>query len=467
MRRSLRARASIATLISSLVLSGAGAIALVVAPEFAGAGVTPGVKPDFALSAGDTVRKDFSKPLVGSVEVKGTPDECRNDPASGLTCAAHRIKLNRSGATRDHSLKIFLEWDAAAGDILAVPDIDMYLFDEPTAQFNSTVVGGAGSTMPEKIQIVPAADEYDVVVQAYAGAIAGYTITAAYTDSGGLPLTKQKADIELSPREAPFLREYSSALVGANDGVLVKLNRAFAPEECRTDPSRDALCDVYRIKLNRTKAKDALNFVVLTLDWKPVVVPGLVVAVAGVPSAPLPDLDVFVYDSPDSHLEGIGGDSIDGVPERIGWTATQDEYDLVVQSAQGAGTGYKIGAYMTDELFDSPFELLDPITGQPLTQAPDGTIVPIDSSGDGSPVVPPLALAPIGVDGDIAGIGLGTTERFDAAEAVRLGRAALRNTSATTRSPSSLILLLTLVVAPALLLGASVAVLRRRRSVLF
>ena len=113
-------------------------------PVSASAGVTPGIKPDFSLRAGDTAAESYDAVLLGSVEVKGQPQQCRNEAPYNLTCAAHRIKLQRTPGAK---LSIVLEWDAQAANVLSVPDVDMFLFDGPTSQFDSTVIGGAGGTL--------------------------------------------------------------------------------------------------------------------------------------------------------------------------------------------------------------------------------------------------------------------------------------------------------------------------------
>src|SRR5205085_7796873 len=117
---------------------------------------------------------------------------------------------------------------------------------------------------------------------------------------------------------------------------------------------------------------DASNFVVVTLDWDVLAeTPTIPVAVAGVGEVQIPHMVAFLYDS-DAHVMDrtqVGGqESVS--PQRLAFTATQDEYDLVVQVSLGAVTNYKLSAFMTDQIFGKPFELLDPITGQPIATAP-------------------------------------------------------------------------------------------------
>ncbi len=464
--RQRRSRVVAVTLATSLVLAATGAVSLVIQPAAVAAGVTPGVPPEIVVGPGDMVPKEYSTLLVGSAEVRSNPDECRDDPTIGLTCAAHRLKVTRASG---YVLTIKLEWSAVGAVGVESPDLDLFLFDGPTAKFDSTLVGGAGLGEPEQLSITPEQDEYDIVVQAFAGAVDGYKITTYYSNKpiaaapppgSGDGAAEPTPDIVLKPHDKPYSREHST-LLATVPGF------AFFPSGCRNNPESDLMCDVYRIKLHRNLAKDALNVVVVTLSWQGTEVPDPCLAVTCLGLGLLPDLDMYLYDQPQHSLEGnaVGGVGFD-LPERLGWTATQDEYDIVIQTKRGAATSYKLEAFLTDEIFGAPFELLDPVTGEPLVPTPSDAVIDVfDGSATGD--VPPLSLAPIGVDEQLAGIGLGTTERFDAADAIRLGRAVLRNTAATNEAPSPLILLVTLVAVPGALLGAGVAVLRRRRDVLF
>lgn len=457
--RSISLRASVVTLVVAVALACSGIVALTFQPQVASAGVTPGVKPDFELSPGDVEPETYPTTLVGSAEVKSNPDDCRNNPVIGLTCAAHRIKVHRT-SNPDVQLRIILEWDGGpASDTASVPDVDMYLFDTPTSHFDSTKVGGAGSTVPEQILLTPDQDEYDVVVQAYAGPVRGYKLTVSYTSNATLKAGAVTPDIVLSPHK-PFSHSYDTVLVG-QPGLSV------FPDGCRSQAEYDYVCDVYRIKLNRNPAKGALNFVVVTLDWTPTATaPGLDAVATATVERPVPDLNMYVYDAPQHSLTGIGGTHVDAVPERVGWTATQDEYDLVIQSSAGMGLQYKLTAFLTDEIFDKPFELVDPITGETLIQQPDGSLAPATPTN--VPVtIPPLALAPVDDDAQISGIGLGTTQQFDEAQALKLGREALRNTAVTTKPPSDALLWLSLVFLPGGLVGGFVLLMRRRHKQAF
>ncbi len=450
MRRRFRVRATAATLLVSLALTTLGVVALALQPTGASAGVTPGVKPDFELSPGGSATKEYSNVLINSAEVRPEDaDACRDDPAISLTCSAHRIKLHRQPG---YFLRISTTWlyrDAAG---TSVPDVDTYLFDGPTSQYDYNTVGGVSGAVPETIKLVdPKQDEYDVVIHAYAGAIIGHTVSVEYTNAASAPTPGVPHDFLLLPHAAPVEKEFSTTL-------LVPSVSAPLPDTCRTDPLQDTTCDVYRLKLNRNLGKDAVNFVVITLSWDPVETPDLSTPAAGLGGEQVPNLDMYLFDSPTHPVEGTGG-NLFLLPERAGFVAMQDEFDLVITTKRGPGVSYKISAFMTDEIFGKPFEFLDPVTGAIVTPGPDGELRPVEPSGRVE--IPPLALAPVEIDQQIAGIGLGQTEQFDA-EALRIGGQALRRTETTPDPPSGLLLVLALGVVPGGALGAGVFAVRRR-----
>ncbi len=280
-----------------------------------------------------------------------------------------------------------------------------------------------------------------------------------------------KADFVLTPHAPPVIKHVTTVLV--NNPAL-----AYYPDGCRTSIDTDAFCDAYRIKLNRNMARGAHNAVVITLTWAGRQVPDLPLVVTAPGLGFLPDLDMYLYDKPDHYLgddtedddtdkpgcqgcEGVGGVSID-FPERVAFTATQDEYDLVVQATKGAVTRYTLAAYMTDEVFDKPSELLDEIT-QVTGAAPEAIkqFSPPAAAPSHTLDVPGLDLVSPRPDADIAGIGLGVNEQF-ASEQVALG-GVTRTTAATAAAPSGVSLTLTLGVVPLALAGAGAAAVRRRR----
>ena len=451
-------------LLTALALLATGVVALVFQPAPVGAESLPKAPVDFELSPGQSVNKVFTSPKINGGGAVGDPDSCRNDPAVSLTCGAHRIKLRQLAP--GYFMRIRVAWVAAGQQtgVVSVPDVDVYLFDKADA---NTGTEGATGAMPEFIKVEkPAQTEYDLVVMAFAGAIAEYDVTVSYVNEAVGPTPLANADINLRADQPPIVKQVASPMAGFTGQpgfyALVKQN----PDDCRENPALDALCDVYRIKLDRNRDPEATNFVVFSIDWASTSTPTVVAAVAGLSGVQNPNLDLFVWDSADHAMERtqVGGEG-DTAPERVAFTASQDEYDIVVQIANGANTNYTLTAWMSDEVFSKPFELLDPITGEPVTSPiPDGSggfISPVS----GEVVAPALGLAPldIGVDDQIAGIGLGATEQFDAEQALQLGEN-LRRTSAASKPPSSLVLWLALVVMPFAMFAAGVVIMRRRHS---
>jgi hypothetical protein len=143
----------------------------------------------------------------------------------------------------------------------------------------------------------------------------------------------------------------------------------------------------------------------------------------------------------------------------------QDVYDVKVYLSSlvpGANLGYKLTVHFTNSKYDKPVELLDPNqTGLPTDGyvppdfSPDGVTTPSGSRGDSG-------LTPIDAvtDSDIAGVGLGVNEQFNAPPSAALGQA--REVSAT-KSPSGLVLVVMLGILPAAAGLAGVLVVRRRR----
>jgi hypothetical protein len=237
--------------------------------------------------------------------------------------------------------------------------------------------------------------------------------------------------------------------------------RSPTPDQCRT-PAYDAVCDVYRFKLKPDPSPDALNFVRLDVSWdRQASTPDLVLAVAGLGASDLPDLDLFLYAKRTEYMdyELVGGRGA-SIPERLAWDVTQDEYDLVVRAGTGVALDYEITAQMSNEIFDKPFELLDDV-GQAVGDEASNVSAPVDRSGDAAPIaIPGLALAPLGVDNQIAAIGLGTEEHFDP---VALGGHAVR-AAAVSEPPSAIALILGMLLFPAAMAGAVFVVLKRRRA---
>ena len=426
------------------------------------------VPADFTVSPGQTIQREYTKPMVNSAELRPDPDGCRHNPAIGLTCVVHRIQIPK--IVPGYFLRISTSWTSEGNEVgTSVPDIDTYLFADTSGYLDYNTIGGVSGAMPEAIKLVDVKqNEYDFVAGVYAGAVEGYTLVVQYVNEAVGP-SPAAPDITLTPKAAPVIKQVTSPMVGATGQPVLYAVVKQNPDACRNDPTKAALCDVYRLKLNRNRSKDATNFVVVTLEWQARnLTPDLVLGVAGLEAIQDPNLDMFVWDSSSHVMERgqVGGES-GSVPERVSFVATQDEYDLVVQIANGANSAYKLTARMTDESFDKPFELLDPITGQPVSGAiPDGSggyVSPVD----GTVVASPLALAPIDDDAGISGIGLGTTEQFDNQNALELGAGTARNTASTAKPPAAWVLWLALLVLPTGVTAAGVIVMRRRHNVAF
>jgi hypothetical protein len=179
--------------------------------------------------------------------------------------------------------------------------------------------------------------------------------------------------------------------------------------------------------------------------------------------------------APDSTLEPIigpgdpedvppGGSSF-AEPEIGSFIAKTDTYDFVVASQAGISRGFTLRIKLSNELFAPPNEVLENL-GQPkgpINEPTGSTYAPPFIGGLGPGLVEPLPLADVLADNDIAGIGLGTTEQFDRAEALRLGQQALRNISTKANPPSTLALFLGIVAFPLLVAATAVVLLRRRR----
>jgi hypothetical protein len=455
------------------------------APKVSADEPTPGIEPDFNVSLGETVTKKFDVLLVGHAASTATgaplPDNCRaatppagTDPSFNHTCAAYRIKLDIPGTAdeeddflaTDSTLEITTHWTELANvaGIEDVPDIDTYIFYNPTSEIDASAAGGAEGGQPETITINPEQPEYDLVVNDFAGAVNQISVTVTFNDNNStkkiakIPLAKHAPDFVLTPHQAPITKQFTTNIATPPAPVLY-------PADCRTSED-DNFCDVYRFKLNRTKTKGARNFVVVQIFWQATKIPDVALVALGLGLGYVPDIDAYLYDQPESHMSSgtVGGTGF-GIPEKLQWTARQDEFDLEVQ-ATGLVTGYTIKAFMTDELFDTPFELLDD-TLDNTKAAPgafgdeNGTLAPDDLSA----LRGGLDLLPVGSDSDINKVGFGVDQKFGDQSQFAFGPQT-RNI-ANIKPPSAVILWLALVVAPGVI-GAFIAVAlrRRRRSVL-
>ena len=335
-----------------------------------------------------------------------------------------------------------------------------------------------------------------------AALVAGALLPLSVSQSvGAEPLAPGiEPDFVLSPGES---KSIVSTNVNVGDPALL-----HPPADCRSAEFGN-VCDVYRIKLNRDVSPDATNVVFFTVEFEPLFrTPGLPVAVAGLASVPIGDLEVYVFDEADHYLgenyPGGGGDvgfvldtlaqtpagaaepplrdlllgsdpgDVEDVPPggtgfdipiRGGFTAKKDTYDLVVGAGAGANLGYTLHVRLSNEKFGTPFEDL----GAPLTAIdgpPSGGFEspPLAPNSGGATTVEGLPTLDIAPDSAIAGIGSGLTEQFNAPLLTAIGRT--RAVNANAKPPSSLALLIGLVALPLAGAGAGFALMRRRRAAL-
>ena len=241
-------------------------------------------------------------------------------------------------------------------------------------------------------------------------------------------------------------------------------------------------CKVYRLKLDLDNNPEADNVVFIRAEFQQVRIPTPDLGVIAPNLTPINGIDVYVYNFNDHYLgQGHGGsllfpgdegDPYDlptgassfNEPEIGSFKATQPEYDIVVGADPGINTGFTLKLTYSNELFDAPFEALDPTdTLEPLDKS--DTTTDFENGITTPPVEEGLAELPVSTDQDIAGVGLGVSEQFDPAALENLDRAT-RNISATQKPPSGLALVLGLVVFPTFIIIIVGLTLRRRRHAL-
>lgn len=291
----------------------------------------------------------------------------------------------------------------------------------------------------------------------------GPTSGAGANPTPGIP-----PDFVLEPDGPMITREIKSTTIGAP--------RNEPPDSCRNHPVFSNVCDAYRLKLNLSTNPEAQNFVVIFLEWQATQPPPVTAVLVALTPAPVPELDLVLYRTPTVAMPAalVGGQELN-IPERVSFIAKQTEYDIVVKNDQGVSEGYTLRMFMSDEIFDSQFELLEEVKKRvdeapaPTPPAPDS---PASPSAPESPItvadpneLPPLRpIDDLGLDRRISGIGLGTTTNFDFGPQV-LGQRAQRVVS-VAKEPSGLSLLLALLVLPLLGAGGGALWLRRRRQAL-
>lgn len=254
----------------------------------------------------------------------------------------------------------------------------------------------------------------------------------------------------------------------------------YPPHACRGEADTadgqlaPLICKAYRVSLNLDPSPKALNTVIFEALFDQTRVQSLPVGVAGLNPPPAGGVNIYVWDTKDHYLGENETDNPDdaspggaGFSDReIGsFTAKQKLYDFVVASEAGVNSDFELRVTFSNELFKRPFEILDEISA-PQEQSDVPVYTPPFVGGSGPGVVEPLPTLDIAPDSDIAGIGLGTTEQFDAAQRLALGASQARAIAAASDPPPAILLVLVLVIIPVLTSGLVLALLRQRRRAL-
>ena len=271
--------------------------------------------------------------------------------------------------------------------------------------------------------------------------------------------------IVLTPGEDAKYYEYSSFMIGES--------RTDPPDTCRSHPVFGLACDAHRLKLNRSTKAGTQNFVILELSWDYIEPPTVAVAVTAVSPAVVPDLDLLVYRTPTLALSPglVGGQGINS-PERVAFVANQNEYDVVIKIDTGIAQGYRLRAFMSDELFDKPFEALDEALKAAEEATPDAPpfeeefTPPFEGFGGSADTsLAPLPETTPLTDRQIRNLGFGIDEQLGF-NRIDLGGGQRRDVVAVGKDPSGIALVLALLVIPLAAAGAGTFWLRRRRQAL-
>jgi hypothetical protein len=277
--------------------------------------------------------------------------------------------------------------------------------------------------------------------------------------------------------------EYTSTRPTVGSGAGVSL--IFTPDQCSAPP-HSATCDVFPLQLERDTREEATNFVLMQLSWDGgATFPDLVLAVAGLGLGTSTDYNLYVWEKDESGKWARRGDLSGGFsdPEMLGFLATKDEYAITVQNSQGPSLGYDLSIAFSNEIFESPFESLDPALRDPGGGGA-GFTAPTDRSDEGpapaadvivveEPAALDLpadavstdlaspALAPVAADTDFAGFR-GSVDDALEGEVATFQRA-VATTPPRPDPPSAAVLLFWLLALPMVLLLVIAAWFRRRR----
>jgi hypothetical protein len=308
-----------------------------------------------------------------------------------------------------------------------------------------------------------------VATVASMGAMALMTFEPAAANDGGV--------IRLSPGDTKTIT-VTRAMATSGEGA----GGASVPDDCRNDPQISIVCDAYRLQLDLDTSPGALNFLRFELNWETQRTPPLAAAVLGLNPINNNDLDLRFYDISGPKPAAM---TVDGaaapytVPEIAAFEARLPTYDFTIESTRGPVlNGYTLTIQFSNELFTSPFEALDPAADGSFTQ-------PVDASGE-QPGAPVTALpsagfdstapsggfnatsvvapssAPVQADSDFTGFRGGVDDALSGNLAAFSSGAAAQQP--LLRSPSWLLVLFWLVLAPLLLAAVAAWYLRRRRT---
>ena len=304
------------------------------------------------------------------------------------------------------------------------------------------------------------------------------------------PLTPGiKPDATLNVGDTVTL-SYSKPLVFDTEAVSTR-----TPSGCRTDPTLSVSCKAFRIAVNIDKNPLADNVIYFTADFVQAPLPPLALAVTALTLAPLNGINVYVYDWDDHYMgQNAPGGGVTGVsavdealgpvfgdpnagdpndidpggatfdePERGGFSVKQKIYDIVIDATQGVNQGFSLKLHYSNEIFKTPFELLDPVPfdiNNPFANAD----TPIDFPGSGAFNTPALPDATVLPDTDLGSIGSGIDQQFNTQVLTAIGRT--RPISANAKPPSGLALIASLIAFPIAIGAGGVLVMRRRRNAL-
>jgi hypothetical protein len=297
-------------------------------------------------------------------------------------------------------------------------------------------------------------------------AIVGFGLSASADDGGSLSL--KPGDSVVVEQTRPM----------GSSGIAVA---DHTPEACRDDPTAAQSCDVYRVHFEIDTNPDAFNFARFQADFDTPTTPGLPLVATGLVEINAGDIDLYLYDVTGPEPVAVdlpGATAAYMVPQIAAFEPKVKDYDLVVVSTRAPLLGYTLKVDFSNELFDAPFEALDPATLDRSGDRPVDVSAPRESSSSGSvdasvtfidapPVASDLpavaaapALQPVGTDTDFAGFRGAVDDSLAGAPLVQRAASAA---VVRAKAPAAPMVVFWLLVAPLVLLGAFAVWMRRRR----